>query len=109
MAIKAIFVGINKHLDASIPELGGARRDATALWALLGQVLAHRVPDHRLVGRDDSAHVQCSGRILINNGAECAPAAGNRASAAGLRNQRKHIGVGEAAVQFEPVAGQAFP
>ena len=34
MAIKAIFVGINKHLDTSIPELGGARRDATALWAL---------------------------------------------------------------------------
>lgn len=34
MAIKAIFVGINKHLDPAIPELGGARRDATALWAL---------------------------------------------------------------------------
>lgn len=34
MALKAIFVGINKHLDSSIPELGGARRDATALWAL---------------------------------------------------------------------------
>ncbi|MHA6822043.1 hypothetical protein [Ralstonia pseudosolanacearum] len=34
MAIKAIFVGINKHLDTSIPELGGARRDATALRAL---------------------------------------------------------------------------
>lgn len=34
MAIKAIFVGINKHLDAAIPELSGARRDATALWAL---------------------------------------------------------------------------
>jgi len=31
MAIKAIFVGINKHLDSSIPELSGARRDATAL------------------------------------------------------------------------------
>jgi len=31
---KAIFVGINKHLDATIPELSGARRDATALWAL---------------------------------------------------------------------------
>ncbi|UQO35314.1 caspase family protein [Burkholderia cepacia] len=34
MAIKAIFVGINKHVDPTIPELGGARRDATALWAL---------------------------------------------------------------------------
>lgn len=34
MAIKAVFVGINKHLDGTIPELSGARRDATALWAL---------------------------------------------------------------------------
>ena len=34
MAIKAVFVGINKHLDTTIPELSGARRDATALWAL---------------------------------------------------------------------------
>ncbi len=34
MAIKAVFVGINKHLDPSISELSGARRDATALWAL---------------------------------------------------------------------------
>lgn len=34
MAIKAIFVGINKHIEAAIPELSGARRDATALWAL---------------------------------------------------------------------------
>ena len=34
MAIKATFVGINKHVDTTIPELSGARRDATALWAL---------------------------------------------------------------------------
>lgn len=34
MAINAIFVDINKHLDMTIPELSGARRDATALWAL---------------------------------------------------------------------------
>lgn len=34
MAIKAIFVGVNKHLDPTIPELSGARHDATALWAL---------------------------------------------------------------------------
>jgi hypothetical protein len=33
VAIKAIFVGTNKHLDPTIPELSGARRDATALWA----------------------------------------------------------------------------
>lgn len=34
MAINAIFVGVNKHLDVSIPELSGARGDATTLWAL---------------------------------------------------------------------------
>jgi len=34
MATSAVFVGINKHRDPAIPELGGARRDATALWAL---------------------------------------------------------------------------
>ena len=34
MATKAIFVGINKHLDPSIPELSGATHDATALCAL---------------------------------------------------------------------------
>ena len=34
MAVKAIFVGINRYLDPAIPELGGARRDAMALWAM---------------------------------------------------------------------------
>jgi helicase len=34
MALEAIFIGINKHLDPTIPELSGARRDAIALWAL---------------------------------------------------------------------------
>ena len=32
--MKAIFVGVNRYLDPAIPELGGARRDALALWAL---------------------------------------------------------------------------
>ncbi len=34
MAIRATFIGINKHLDPNIRELTGARRDATALSAL---------------------------------------------------------------------------
>lgn len=34
MAIKATFIGVDKHQDSDIPELNGARRDATALWAL---------------------------------------------------------------------------
>ncbi|BAP88225.1 putative uncharacterized protein [Burkholderiales bacterium GJ-E10] len=39
VAIKAISVGMNKHLDATIPEPGGARRGATALWALFTHTL----------------------------------------------------------------------
>jgi helicase len=34
MTTRAVFVGVNKHLDPAIPELSGASRDATALWAL---------------------------------------------------------------------------
>jgi helicase len=34
MAIRATFIGINKHLDPDIRELTGARRDAIALSAL---------------------------------------------------------------------------
>ena len=39
MAVKAVFVGVNKHQDAGIPELSGARPDATALWALFTDTL----------------------------------------------------------------------
>ena len=35
MTLKAVFVGINKYVDRTIPELNGARRDAMALWALV--------------------------------------------------------------------------
>jgi replicative superfamily II helicase len=34
MTIRAVFIGVNKHLDSGIPELSGARRDAIALWTL---------------------------------------------------------------------------
>ena len=34
MPISASFIGIDKYLDANIRDLTGARRDATALWAL---------------------------------------------------------------------------
>ncbi|WDH32691.1 caspase family protein [Pseudomonas chlororaphis] len=59
MTIKAVFVGINKHFDASIPELGGARRDATALWALFtdtvqglsGQLLVDEAAMHAEVSQ----------------------------------------------------------
>lgn len=39
MATKAVFVGINKQLDAGIGELTGARSDALALWALFTDTL----------------------------------------------------------------------
>ena len=34
MAIKARFIGIDKHLDTQIHDLIGAKRDAITLWAL---------------------------------------------------------------------------
>ena len=34
MAISATFIGVNKYSDFDIPDLTGAVRDATALWAL---------------------------------------------------------------------------
>jgi hypothetical protein len=34
MSYKALFIGINKHIDAAIPELTGTKRDAVALHAL---------------------------------------------------------------------------
>lgn len=39
MAILAAFIGINKYADPQIRDLGGARRDATALWALFSDTL----------------------------------------------------------------------
>src|SRR5262245_23009874 len=39
MAIRAAFIGIDKHADAAIRDLAGARRDATALWALFSDSL----------------------------------------------------------------------
>lgn len=38
--MKAVFVGINRHFDPQIPELSGASRDATALWALFTDNIA---------------------------------------------------------------------
>lgn len=62
MAIKGIFVGIDRYLDPSISELSGARRDATALWALFTDTFdglsAHLLVD----GAATSAQV--SGAVL---------------------------------------------
>ncbi|MGT2453880.1 DEAD/DEAH box helicase [Cupriavidus basilensis] len=38
--IRAGFIGIDRHQDPSIRDLGGAVRDAQALWAVLGDAMA---------------------------------------------------------------------
>lgn len=62
VSIKAVFVGINKHLDPSIPELGGARRDATALWALFTDTVQGLAG--RLIVDECATHAEVSQAIL---------------------------------------------
>ncbi|WP_298193848.1 DEAD/DEAH box helicase [Metallibacterium sp.] len=62
MAIKAIFVGINKHLDAAIPELSGARRDAMALWALFTDTVEGLAA--RLLVDETATHAEVSQTLL---------------------------------------------
>lgn len=52
MALHGVFVGVNKHSDPGIPELTGARKDASALWALFKDSV-DRIADVRLL--DDEA------------------------------------------------------
>lgn len=64
MATKAIFIGVNKHADQSIPELSGASRDATALWALFADSLpglsAHLLTDAQATHASASRIIQSS-------------------------------------------------
>jgi len=62
MAIRAVFVGINKHLDTTIPELSGARRDATALWALFSDSVEGLAA--RLLVDETATHTEVSQAIL---------------------------------------------
>lgn len=39
MVILASFIGVDKHIDSRIRDLTGARRDATALWALFSDTI----------------------------------------------------------------------
>src|SRR5438132_13955773 len=50
MATKAVFIGVNKHADPSIPELSGAARDATALWQLFTDTMP-ALTAHLLIDR----------------------------------------------------------
>ena len=54
MALRAVFIGINKHIDPGIPELTGATNDATALWALFKDSV-EGIADQRLVDHEATA------------------------------------------------------
>jgi helicase len=62
LAVKAIFVGVNKHQDPGIPELSGARPDATALWALFTDTLPGL--SARLLLDERATHAETSEAIL---------------------------------------------
>lgn len=62
MASKAVFVGVSKHLDPTIGELGGARRDATALWALFSDTISGLAP--RLLLDQDATHAEITRAVL---------------------------------------------
>jgi helicase len=62
LAIKAVFVGINRHLDPEIPELSGARRDATALWALFTDTVPGLTA--KLLLDERATHAEVSEAIL---------------------------------------------
>ncbi len=62
MALKAIFVGVNKHRDLTIPELSGARRDAAALWALFTDTIDGLTA--RLLVDEAATHAEVSQAIL---------------------------------------------
>jgi helicase len=62
VALKAIFIGVNRHLDSGIPELSGARRDATALWALFSDSVDGLTS--RLMVDEAATHAEASEEIL---------------------------------------------
>ena len=62
MALNAVFIGINRYLDPAIPELNGARRDATVLWALFTDTIEELAA--RLLVDEEATHTAVSEAIL---------------------------------------------
>lgn len=62
MSIKAVFVGVNKHRDPAMLELGGARQDATALWALFTDTIPHL--SARLLVDEAATHAEVAQALL---------------------------------------------
>ena len=54
MSLIGVFIGVNKHSDPGIPELTGATRDATALWALFKDSV-EGIVDLRLLDEEATA------------------------------------------------------
>lgn len=62
MSIKAVFIGVSRHRDPQIPELSGAARDATALWALFSDSIPELAP--RLLLDEAATHDAVEQSIL---------------------------------------------
>ena len=62
MTLKAVFVGVNRHLDPAIPELSGAARDAMVLWALFTDTIEELAA--RLLVDEQATHTAVSEAIL---------------------------------------------
>lgn len=58
MTLRAVFIGINKHSDPGIPELTGATKDATALWALFKDSVQGLVDRRLLDGAATAAAIR---------------------------------------------------
>ena len=54
MALRGVFIGVNKHSDPGIPELTGATKDARALWALFKDSV-EGIADVRLMDEEATA------------------------------------------------------
>lgn len=54
MALRGVFIGINKHSDPRVPELTGAVKDALALWALFKDSV-QGIVDRRLLDEEATA------------------------------------------------------
>ena len=62
MGTRGIFVGVDQHLHVDIPELNGARRDATALWALFSDTIDGFTA--RLLVNEDATQAEVSKAII---------------------------------------------
>lgn len=70
MALRAAFIGIDRHADPGVRDLTGARRDATALWALFSDAVPSL--DATLLV-DDAATASAIRKVLHSTLSEAGP------------------------------------